>query len=127
MFEKFFQDMQNLVKPYQDSLANAKQFEPISNLMVIQAKALEKLGAEQTRFYTESIEALTKQAEANSKNPTDAAKLQEAQFNFAQDMQNRVGRLFKTNMDIVAEARKEATAEVETLKAAVKPAAKAKA
>lgn len=126
MFEKFVQDMQNLVKPYQESLTNVKQFQPISNLMVIQAKALEKLGAEQTRFYTESIEALSKQAEANSKN-TDAAKLQEAQFNFAQDMQNRVGRLFKTNMDIVAEARKEATAEVESLKAAVKPGAKAKA
>lgn len=115
MFDKFVQDMQNLVKPYQDSLTNVKQFQPISNLMVIQAKALEKLGAEQTRFYTESIEALSKQAEANSKN-TDPAKLQEAQFNFAQDMQNRVGRLFKTNMDIVAEARKEATAEVESLK-----------
>lgn len=118
MFEKFFQDMQNLMKPYQENLANARQLEPISNLMVIQAKALEKLGTEQSRFYTECVEAIAKQAEATSKN-TDASKLQEAQFNFAQDLQNRVGRLFKTNMDIIAEARKDATAEVEALKSKV--------
>lgn len=118
MFEKFVSDMQALVKPYQEKL-NGQQFQPISNLMVIQAKALEKLGSEQTRFYTECVEAFSKQIEANSKT-TDAAKLQEAQFNLAQDLQNRVGRLFKTNMDIMTEARESATAEVETLKTQAK-------
>lgn len=120
MFQKFMTDMQTMMKPYQESL-NGKQFQPISNLMVIQAKALEKLGSEQTRFYTECIEAVSKQVENTSKT-TDATKLQEAQFNFAQDLQNRVGRLFKTNMDIMTEARESATAEVEVLKTQAKAA-----
>lgn len=118
MFQKFMTDMQSMMKPYQESL-NGKQFQPISNLMVIQAKTLEKLGSEQTRFYTECIEAVTKQAESTG-TTTDKAKLQEAQFNFAQDMQNRIGRLFKTNMDIITEARESATSEVEALKTQAK-------
>lgn len=117
MFEKFMTDMQSMMKPYQEKL-NGKQFQPISNLMVIQAKALEKLGSEQTRFYTECVEAVSKQLETGK--TTDAAQLKEAQFNFAQDMQNRVGRLFKTNMDIMTEARESVTAEVETLKTQAK-------
>lgn len=120
MFQKFMTDMQTMMKPYQENL-NGKQFQPISNLMVIQAKALEKLGSEQTRFYTECVEAVSKQVE-NSSKTTDKAKLQEAQFNLAQDLQNRVGRLFKTNMDIMTEARESATAEVDTLKTQAKAA-----
>lgn len=118
MLEKFVSDMQSLLKPYQESLSG-KQFQPVSNLMVIQAKALEKLGSEQARFYTECVESFSKQLESNSKT-TDASKLQEAQFNMAQDLQNRVGRLFKTNMDILTEARESATAELEALKTQAK-------
>lgn len=118
MFKKFMSDMQTMMKPYQENL-NGMQFQPITNLMVIQAKALEKLGSEQTRFYTECVEAVSKQLESTTKT-SDTAMLKEAQFNFAQDMQNRVGRLFKTNMDIMTEARESATSEVEALKAQVK-------
>lgn len=124
MFQKFMTDMQSMMKPYQEKL-NGKQFQPITNLMIIQAKALEKLGTEQTRFYTECVEAVSKQVESTGKT-TDTAQLQEAQFNFAQDLQNRVGRLFKTNMDIMTEARESATAEVETLKTQAKAATAAK-
>ena len=117
MFQKMMTDMQAMMKPYQESL-NGKQFQPISNLMLIQAKTLEKLGSEQARFYTECVEAVSKQVENST--TTDKAKLQEAQINFAQDMQNRVSRLFKTNMDIMNEARESTTSEVENLKTQVK-------
>ena len=118
MFEKMMKDMQAMMKPYQEGM-NAKQFQPITNLMILQAKTLEKLGSEQTRFYTECVEAVSKQLESGTKT-TDEAKLKEAQLNFAQDMQNRVGRLFKTNMDIITEARESATSEVDTLKTQAK-------
>ncbi|NLW04031.1 MAG: hypothetical protein GX029_02215 [Pseudomonadaceae bacterium] len=118
MFEKMMTDMQAMMKPYQENLGG-KQFQPISNLMILQAKTLEKLGSEQTRFYTECVEAITKQVE-NITKTTDKSKLQEAQVNFAQDMQSRVSRLFKTNMDIITEARENATSEVEALKTQAK-------
>lgn len=125
MFDKMFSDMQSMMKPYQESF-NGKQFKPVANLMLIQAKTLEKMGSEQTRFYTECVEAVSKQFEAMGKN--DPAALQEAQFNFAQDMQDRVSRLFKTSMDILAEARESANGEIESIKAqATAPAAKTKA
>ena len=117
MFEKMMTDMQSMMKPYQESLGT-KQFQPISNLMVLQAKTLEKLGGEQARFYTECVEAMTKQVEMAK--ITDKTKLQEVQSNFVQDMQSRVSRLFKTNMDIITEARENATSEIETLKNQVK-------
>lgn len=121
MFEKMMTDMQAMMKPYQDSMngMNGKQFQPITNLMLIQAKTLEKLGSEQTRFYTECVEAVSKQLEGGTK-VTDAAKMKEAQLNFAQDMQSRVSRLFKTNMDIITEARESATSEVDALKTQAK-------
>ncbi|SFX72738.1 phasin family protein [Marinospirillum alkaliphilum] len=125
MFDKMFSDMQSMMKPYQESF-NGKQFKPVANLMLIQAKTLEKMGSEQTRFYTECVEAVSKQFEAMGKN--DPAALQEAQFNFAQDMQDRVSRLFKTSMDILAEARESANGEIESIKAqATAPVAKTKA
>lgn len=114
MFDKMISDMQSMMKPYQEGFSST-QFKPVTNLMLIQAKALEKLGTEQTRFYTECVEAVSKQFEAAS-SKKDPASLQEAQFNFAQDMQDRVSRLFKTNMDILTEARESATSEVEAIK-----------
>ncbi|SFB99249.1 Phasin protein [Marinospirillum celere] len=116
MFDKMMSDMQAMMKPYQENFSG-KQLKPVTNLMKIQAKAFEKLGTEQTRFYSECVEAISKQVEGlGSKDP---AGLQEAQFNFAQDMQDRVGRLFKTNMDILSEARDGATTELESLKTQV--------
>lgn len=114
MFDKMISDMQSMMKPYQEGFGSA-QLKPVTNLMMIQAKALEKLGSEQGRFYTECVEAVTKQFEAAG-SKKDPASLQEAQFNFAQDMQDRVSRLFKTNMDILTEARESATSEVEAIK-----------
>ncbi|WP_114417447.1 phasin family protein [Marinospirillum perlucidum] len=114
MFDKMMSDMQAMMKPYQESF-DGKQFKPVTNLMKIQAQALEKLGAEQTRFYSECVDALSKQIEGMGAK-SDPAGLQESQFNFAQDMQDRVGRLFKTNMDILSKARDEATSELESIK-----------
>jgi len=121
MFDKMMSDMQSMMKPYQENF-NGKQFKPVTNLMMIQAQALEKLGAEQARFYTECVEAISKQVEGLG-GKSDPAGLQEAQFNFAQDMQDRVGRLFKTNMDILTQARDNATSELETIKGQVQDTA----
>lgn len=121
MFDKMMSDMQSMMKPYQENF-NGKQFKPVTNLMKIQAQAMEKLGAEQARFYTECVEAISKQVEGLG-GKADPAGLQEAQFNFAQDMQDRVGRLFKTNMDILSQARDNATSELETIKGQVQETA----
>ncbi|WP_416885898.1 phasin family protein [Marinospirillum sp.] len=114
MFDKMFSDMQSMMKPYQETW-NGQQFKPVANLMMIQAKAMEKLGSEQARFYTECVETFSKQLDGPAKGK-DAAGLQEAQFNLAQDLQDRVGRLFKNNMDILTEAREKASAELEVIK-----------
>lgn len=121
MFDKMMSDMQSMMKPYQEGF-NGKQLKPVTNLMMIQAKAFEKLGTEQARFYTECVEAISKQVEGLG-GKSDPAGLQEAQFNFAQDMQDRVGRLFKTNMDILSQARDSATSELETIKGQVQETA----
>ncbi len=123
MFDKMMSDMQSMMKPYQEGFSG-KQFKPVTNLMMIQAKVLEKLGAEQARFYTECVEAISKQVDGLNGKP-DPAGLQEAQFNFAQDMQDRVGRLFKTNMDILSEARDSATTELEGMKTQIQEKTKA--
>lgn len=121
MFDKMMSDMQSMMKPYQESFST-KQFKPVTNLMMIQAKALEKLGTEQAKFYTECVEAISKQVEGLS-TKSDPAGLQESQFNFAQDMQDRVGRLFKTNMDILTQAKESATSEIESIKGQVQETA----
>lgn len=123
MFDKMMSDMQSMMKPYQEGFSG-KQMKPVTNLMMVQAKAMEKLGAEQARFYTECIEAVSKQMEGLS-GKSDPAGLQEAQFNFAQDMQDRFGRLLKTNMDILSEARTKATTELDSMKSQVQEKAKA--
>ncbi len=114
MFEKMLSDMQSMMKPYQEGVS-LQAFKPVTNLMMIQAKAAEQLGAEQARFYTECVSLLSKQLDTVGAK-ADPASLQEAQFNLVQDMQDRVGRLFKTNMDILSGAKDQAQVELESMK-----------
>ncbi|SEI47573.1 Phasin protein [Allopseudospirillum japonicum] len=119
MFDKMFTDLQSSMKtfqPFQDLLnTNNKPLQPVAELMVLQARTIEKLITQQAHFYTECTEAMAQQVKTVAE-MKDISSLQEAQYTFVQEMQERVGNLLKQNLDIMNEAKESATSELEAAK-----------
>lgn len=100
MFEKIIESGKSGIKP-------------ISGLMTINAKAIEKLASQQSSFLTGCVSDGMKQAQELS-SVRDIGTFMESQKNYAEGFQQRIIENAKQTLELMNEVRESATSLVET-------------